>query len=484
VTFVFLIGFVGEASRYRCNDSINRANKPPSLPPRRVARPHSPCHDVPKNNSPVYGNFQDLGITVGVKEDSKIKETLESMIEKQAAPQAVEWVQEFQDDCLGTPRGFVYVQNKWKAAEKSGEWYCDQQGTKARLLFQKSPQEDMFPEKCSSTEEVKEKHVRSTNSDSSGSDTVRHEHKSGTVLAVSTCSSDIYSDVHKEHPSAKTIIKSLNSQTEKGTDRDSDFSNIEDKKGGNEVNCVKDETEKVNNVELKCNANIELEVGSTETEHYDMSGDRILNYINGDHNHFNTNTTHHKDHSDDTIVTLRKSQSGSVSMCNKHEIFHKEIKNCQIAVNCENEGLSSSQLHNERDMKGVKEETKDKVYTTNNNTVCSNISTDSSAQQETKTLFNIMYNQNMLTSGITNDVCGRAVDSAETGGCEDTVPRLNRHSDELNVLLAQLAEITSAPLLPQGAATSLVDIPKGRKPKAQTVEPSQLGPTQPKSVWK
>ncbi|XP_021915035.1 uncharacterized protein LOC110827578 isoform X2 [Zootermopsis nevadensis] len=473
-------GFVCEASRYRCNDSLNRANKPPSLPPRRVARPHSPWHDVPKNNSPVYGNFQDLGITTGIKEDSKIKETLEPMNEKQSTAQATECVQEFQDEYLGTPRGFVYVQNKWKAAEKSGEQHVDQPGTKGKLLFQKSPQRDTFPEKCSSTE-VKENHVGSEDGDSSGSDIVSHEHECGTEVVASTYSSDIYSDVHKEHVSTKTVINSLNSQNDEVMDRVSDSNNVEDKKGGNAVNCVKDETDKVNNVKLKCNVNIEQKIGSIETKHHDVSGDIIINYSNDDHNKFNINTTHQKYHSDDTVVTLRKSQSGSISMCNKHEMFLKDTKNCEVAVNYESKELPSNELRNERDRKNG---TEDNVFIMNNNTVCSNIfsiSTDSSAQQETKTLFNNVYNQNMLKSGITEDVCSRSVDSAETGGCEDAVPRLNRHSDELNLLLAQLAEITSAPLLPQCAATSLVDIPKGRKPKAQTDESSQLDATQPKS---
>jgi hypothetical protein len=421
-----------------------------------------------------------------VKDESKIKETLEPTVEKQSASQAVEWVPDFQDNYLGTPRGFVYIQNKWKVAEKSGELYCDEQGTKGTQVLQMSPQKDMFPEKCSSREEAKEKHVRSASSDSSGSDTVSHEHKSDTVLAASTCSSDIYSDVRKEHLSVKTIIRNLNSQTEKVADRGSESTNVEINKGGNEINYVKAETERVSNVDFECNANTELKVGSTETEHHEMSGNRILICINDDHSNFNTDTTYHKDHSDDTIVTLRKSQNGSISMCSKHEMFLTETESCQVAVNYESEGLSSSQLHNERGVKEVKEETKDRLYTTNNNTVCSdmfNIVADSSAQQETKTLFNTLCKQNMLISGVTNDVCGRKVDSAGRRFCEDTVPHLNRHSDELNLLLAQLAEITSAPLLPQGAASSLVDIPDGRKPKDETDETSQLGPAQPKSVW-
>lgn len=479
MTFVFLIGHVDEATRYHCNDSISRVNKPPSLPPRRVARPHSPWHDVPKNNSPIYGNFQDLGLTVGVKEESKIKETSEPTINKHSTPQAGEWVQEFQGDYLGTPCGFVYIQNKWKAVEKSCEWHHDQQESKGKLLFQASPQKDMFPKKCINAE-VKEKHVRGASSDNSGSGTVNDEHETGVVLVASTCSSDSYSDVHKEHLSAETIIKSLNSQTEKVTDSVSGSINTSYKEGDNEVNYVEDKTEKVNNVELLHSADTELKMRSMETKHHDTCGDIILNYSNANHNILNKNMMHHKDQSDDKIITPRKFQSGSVSMCNKHEVFLEGNKNCQVAVKCEDEGVSSSQHHNESNMKGVKEETKDKECTINNDTVC--ISTDSSAQQETKTLFDTVYNQNNVTSRITNDILSRTLQRAEAGVCEDIIPHLNRHSDELNLLLAQLAEITSAPLLPQGSATSLVDIPKSRKPKDQIDEPSQLGPTQPKSV--
>nr|CAD7599391.1 unnamed protein product [Timema genevievae] len=66
--------------------------KPPGLPPRRFLRPRSPWHDIPTNNSPVYGNLDDL---------------------HSASTQ-----QEITDEMLGTPQGFTFVKNKWRAAEK------------------------------------------------------------------------------------------------------------------------------------------------------------------------------------------------------------------------------------------------------------------------------------------------------------------------------------------------------------------------------
>nr|CAD7396410.1 unnamed protein product [Timema cristinae] len=66
--------------------------KPPGLPPRRFLRPRSPWHDIPTNNSPVYGNLDDL--------------------------HSASMRQEITDEMLGTPQGFTFVKNKWRAAEK------------------------------------------------------------------------------------------------------------------------------------------------------------------------------------------------------------------------------------------------------------------------------------------------------------------------------------------------------------------------------
>nr|CAD7447758.1 unnamed protein product [Timema bartmani] len=66
--------------------------KPPGLPPRRFLRPRSPWHDIPTNNSPVYGNLDDL--------------------------HSASTRQEITDEMLGTPQGFTFVKNKWRAAEK------------------------------------------------------------------------------------------------------------------------------------------------------------------------------------------------------------------------------------------------------------------------------------------------------------------------------------------------------------------------------
>ncbi|PNF14262.1 hypothetical protein B7P43_G12201 [Cryptotermes secundus] len=475
-------GPVVECSRYRCNDSINRANKPPSLPPRKVARPRSPWHDVPKNNSPISGNFQDLATAAGEKVDDMGKETLEPTIEKQSEPEFGEWDQNFQDELLGTSRGFFYIQNKWKAAEMSGEWCHDQQGSKETPLIQKSPQKETFPGNSNNAEEIKVTHEGSPSSDSVGCDTVSHEHKTGTVFAENTCTSDIYSDVHKDHLSVKKLIQSFNPHTEKVTDKPNYLYNIDDKNVDEQLNNINDKTGKVqlNNVEIKFSGNAKLDIGSTTMKHNDTTCDRILNYSNGSHNNFNIKTTDFKDLSDDIPVTLRKSQIDSTS--NKHEVPFSDTKSCQVVVSGENDSLSSSQLCSGRDIKEMEECSKDKECNTKNNFISiefCNMSTNSSSQQEIKTLFNNVYNQNMLKSGMAKDLSPRVAENAGMAHDEDITPHLNRHSDELNLLLAQLAEITSAPLLPHSAASSLVDIPEGKKPKPQAVESSQRGPTQP-----
>ncbi|XP_063220825.1 uncharacterized protein LOC134530138 [Bacillus rossius redtenbacheri] len=58
------------------------AGGPPELPPRRLVRPRSPWHDVPSNNSPIYGNCEEL----------------------------------FSDG----PQGYAVVRSRWQAAEAGG----------------------------------------------------------------------------------------------------------------------------------------------------------------------------------------------------------------------------------------------------------------------------------------------------------------------------------------------------------------------------
>jgi hypothetical protein len=483
---MFLSGPVVAFSRYRCNDGINRANKPPSLPPRRVARPRSPWHDVPKNNSPVYGNFQDLAATAVEKEDVVRKETIDMTIEKQ--PQCGEWDQDIEDELLGTPRGFVYIQNKWKAAEKSGEWCHDQESNIEKPLSENSTQKETLSVNWRNAEEIKRMGMGSSSSDNVKSDAVSHEHKTGTVFVTDTCRSDIYSVVHKDHLTAKNVTQSFNLHTEHIEDKANYLHNI-DVKAYKELNCVNDKTGQVqvNNVEMKFNGNVELNIGSTCTkrEHDGTSDYRILNYSNGSHSNFNINTTNYKDLSDDVTVNPRKSETDSVS--NKHEVLLSNTKNCQIVVSGENDTHSSIHFCSERDNKEVEEESKNKACNIKNSSISSefcNMSTNSSSQQEIKTLFNNVYNKNILTSIMPKDLSHRVAGNAGTMGNESVIPHLNRHSDELNLLLAQLAEITSAPLLPQGAASSLVDIPDGKKPKPQADDSSQLATIQPELVRK
>jgi hypothetical protein len=480
VIIVFFLDLVVVSSRYRCHDSITRENKPPSLPPRRVARPHSPWHDVPKNNSPVYGNFQDLGIITGKKKEDKNIESPEPTFEKQSTPQLSECDQEFQDELLGTHHGFVYVQNKWKAAEKSNERFHDQQGNKGKSSFQRSPQKEILPGKCSNTEEVEVKHVRITSSDHTRSDILGHEHKADSVLVANTGSLDICSDVYREHLSAKIMTKDFNLQTEKLTAKDGDLSDTYSHMVDNELSCENGERPEVpkNSAELEFNGNLKVKVGCTKTKHSDTCDDRIVNNIKGNLRTFDSNTTHHEDFSEDISVTLRKSQTHTMSVCNRSEILSNETE--------KNESFSSSLCHNATDSKELKEETKEKAHITINDCVCSDssISTDSLVSEEIKTLCNTACNQKILLNGMAKDFSDRALDTTETAGYKDTTPHLHRHSDELNLLLAQLAEITSAPLLPHGVASSLVDIPEARKPKPEANEPSLLGSTQQESVQK
>jgi hypothetical protein len=483
VTIIFLSGSVGEFSRYRCNDGINRPNKPPSLPPRRVARPRSPWHDVPKNNSPVYGNFQVLAATAVEKKDVISKETTDPNIEEESVPQFDEWDQDFQDEILGTPRGFVYVQNKWKAVEKSGEWCQDQQGNKEKPLLEKSLHKETFSTNSNNAEN-KIMHVGMSSSDSVMSDTVRHEDKAGTVFIADTCSSDIYSVAHKDRLPAKNVSLSFDEQSEKVEEKANYLCDIADEKVYKELNCINDKAGKVemNNVNIKFNDNVKHNIRST-TEHDDTFGDRILNYSSGSHNNSNINATNNKHLSDDIPLTLRESETDSPS--NKHEVLPRDTMNCQVMAGVENDSLSSSQLCSERDVKEVKEESIDKAYNIKNSSISSefcDMPTNSSSQQKINTLFNNVYNKNIQTSRMAKDLSHRVADHAETVNHKEISPHLNRHSDELNILLAQLAEITSAPLLPQGTASSLVDIPDDKKPKTKDDESFQLGPTQPELV--
>jgi hypothetical protein len=486
---MFLSGPVVEFSRYRCNDGINRPNKPPSLPPRRVARPRSPWHDVPKNNSPVYGNFQDFAATAVDKEDVVRKEIVDTITEEQSVSQCGEWDQDIQDELLGTPRGFFHIQNKWKAAEKSGEWCCCQQSNKEKPLFENSTQKETFPENCRNAEEIRVMGMVSSSGDSVRSDTVSHEHQTGTVFDTNTCRSDIYSVVHKDHLTAKKVTQNLNLHTEKVEDKHNYLYNIDDKKAYKELNCVNDKTGEVqvNNVEMKFNGNAELNIGGstcTKREDDGTSDHRILNYSKGSHNNFNINTTNYKDLSDDVTVTLRKSEIDSAS--NKDEVLLSDTKNLQVVLSSGNDNQSSINFCSERDNKEVEEQSKDKAYNIKNTSIGSefcNTSTNSS-QQEIKTLCNNVCNKNILTSRIPKDLSRRVAENAGMMGHEEVISHLNRHSDELNLLLAQLAEITSAPLLPQGAASSLVDIPDGRKPQPQADDPNQLVTVQPDLVRK
>jgi len=491
VIIVFFLDLVVVPSRYRCNDSITRENKPPSLPPRRVARPRSPWHDVPKNNSPVYGNFQDLSLFTGEKKEDKNEDSSGSTFEKQSAPLLSEWNQEFQDELLCTPHGFACVQNKWKTAEKSSESFHDQQGNKGKSSFQKSPEEKFLPGKCSNTAEVEVQHVRITSNDHAWSDILGYEHKADSVPVVNIGSSDICSDVYKEDLSVNIVTKDFNSQTEKLTTKDDNLSDTYSQMADNELSCEKWEGTKVpkNGTELQFNSNLIVKVECTKTEHSDTCGDRIVNNINGVHKNFDFNTTQREDFSDNIPVTLRKSQTDTISVCNRSEILHKEDKKFLVLVGGENEKFSSSLCHNVGDSTELKEETKDKAHSTINDCVCSDsssISSDSLVPEEIKTLCHTSCSQNMLLNGngIAKNFSDRALDTRETAGYKDTTPHLHRHSDELNILLAQLAEITSAPLMPHGVASSLCDIPEARNPKPETNEPLQLDSTQQESVQK
>jgi hypothetical protein len=489
VIIVFFLDLGVVSSRYRCNDSITRENKPPSLPPRRVARPRSPWHDVPKNNSPVYGNFQVLSIITGDKKEDKNEESPESTFETQSASPLSELDQEFQDELLGTPRGFVYVQNKWRTAEKSTERFHDQQGQKGKSSFQKSLQKEFLPGKCKNTAEVEVKHVRTTSNDHTRSDISGYEHKTDSVLVVNVGSSDICSDVYKEHSSVNIVTKGFNSQTEKLRAKDNDLNDPYSQMADNEVSCEKGEVPKVpkNNIELQSNGNLKVKVGCTKTEHSDTCDDRIVNNINGDHKNFDLNVTRHEDFLDDISVTLRKSQTDTISVCNRSEIICNETKKCLVLVSGENENFSSSPCHTAGVSTDLKEETKDEAHITVKDSVCSDsssISTDSLVPEEIKTLCSTACSQKILLNGTAKNFSDRALDTTETAGYKNTTPHLHRHSDELNILLAQLAEITSAPLMPHGVASSLVDIPEARNPKPEATEPLQLDSTQQESVQK
>ncbi|PSN32748.1 hypothetical protein C0J52_19691 [Blattella germanica] len=359
------------------SDDIQKPDIPPKLPPRKITRPPSPWHDVPTNNSPIYGNFDDLYKPMEKKPEvpSKSSET-----EK--------YDQEIEDELLGTPRGFLYIQNKWKAVERSSEQNC-----KVKSPLQKTP----IKNRTSDIGECKIKHTRSPSGGSVGKNSIKSNSSDSDRKSITGSNNEIYTDVNKL--SAKTIIKSINSQN---AQRD----------GSSRKN-----SEMCDSDPLKVSNSHEIKLDSVKSEE------------NSDYQSIDGSVT------DDSLVTLRRSFVDP-SFMNSHDIhFSKTEINLQIHP--------SSQTFSEdyRNRPGVSEKL-----------IC-----NSSSYQ--------------LQPG-TKETCSNGVKEEEY----DIMPRLNRHSDELNLLLAQLAEITSAPLLPQTAATSLVDLPEGRKSKLQpqkTAQPSQ-----------
>lgn len=385
------------------NEGIDRPNKPPKLPPRKVGRPPSPWHDVPKNNSPIYGNFDDLAVATQQENEKNVEDSSK----KQAEEKTEKWNEDIQDDLLGTPLGFAYIQNKWKAAEKSGELT-----SKGKVSpVQKSPGKNRSLER--SSEECRRKHTRSSSNSSVGKSSI-NSIKSDYSDAEQNCStSEVYTEIQRM--SAKSIIKNFNSQSNRKVE-----TTIHPHRNIDQSKC--------DSVFFKVKSNENLKVSNVN--------EVICESVRSDNHVECNNDFQNIDSAIDTTVTLRRSQD---LVCQKTELNHSPPSSQDSSTFMKGEFRSRS---------------------------------DSSTQTS-----QISHNGS-LGHGNAKEVCGNGIDDGEE---YDIMPRLNRHSDELNILLAQLAEITSAPLLPQGVATSLSDIPDGRKSKLETEkppEPSQLQPEQ------
>ncbi|XP_066995752.2 uncharacterized protein [Anabrus simplex] len=355
----------------------------PQLPPRRTRRPSSPWHDIPTNNSPVYGNFNFHSISSSenkCNEDNSV------------------WSQEMQDELLGTPQGYSYLQNKWKAAEGSVEWH--------RELRQVA-----FPV---NTRNQGPKLLNTNDSEH----VVHHDHSDGNVFktessfrnneedSVRVDSAEIYSKIDKKL--GEITNNSTQEKNEVGSKEfcEQGVKNVKQTEQKSSEVCV---VENMNYIPC-CNLNsnnitlLTLQVETSQDEHFQK--DSLMTSL----------CTQAESELDDSIISINP----SVSKRTNSELDHENI----IVLSKDQNyfgGMKDGNVHSECE--------------------CDNkITSDeipSIKKMETESNPGIVLR-------------------------EGTKEVTNRYSDELNLLLAQLAEITSAPLLSPGATKSLIDFPESK----------------------
>ena len=325
----------------------------------------------------------------------KNEKKAEELPRKQSEAKIGEWDEDIQDDLLGTPLGFAYIQNKWKAAERSGEL-----NSKGKVSPGKNRSLD------SSSEEYKGKHTRNSSSSSVGKSSIKSDFSD----AEQNCStSEVYTEIQRLR--AKSIIKNINSQSNKNVETNGPLNKITNEhKSDSEFSKVKnDDINKISKI--------------SEVRSESVRTDTCVK----------CNNVESSDFPIESAVTLRRPQEHY----QKTELNH-------------NQSLSSSH-DSSKDLRGEFRSRSD------------------SSTQTSQISFPDSLNHEYTGDGM-------------EGEDYDLMPRLNRHSDELNILLAQLAEITSAPLLPQNVATSLSDIPESRKSKLQIEKSPEASQSQPEQV--
>nr|CAD7258677.1 unnamed protein product [Timema shepardi] len=297
--------------------------KPPGLPPRRFLRPRSPWHDIPTNNSPVYGNLDDL--------------------------HSASMRQEITDEMLGTPQGFTFVKNKWRAAEKGS----------SQAQWNRELRQVAFPGRLG-------QRVLQWQGETSGGEDDKHE--------TSMCSER-----------DKNLTKSPDYQETLKARGKEEGSLVP---SGEERNRPALESKK--ELHTTCHPAVHIEKTQTVVKSTDTSGSFVF--------------VECEDTSKLPLNIERKT--------NESHIEQNEIPGMELI---EKQGKNISGTHIN--------EIEDKVKV------------------------------------------NKCIKYEETGHVEQEqlITVTKRYSDELNLLLAQLAEITSAPLLSPGVTISLVDFPENRK---------------------
>nr|CAD7427448.1 unnamed protein product [Timema monikensis] len=460
--------------------------KPPGLPPRRFLRPRSPWHDIPTNNSPVYGNLDDL--------------------------HSASMRQEITDEMLGTPQGFMFVKNKWRAAEKGSsqaQWNRELRqvafpGRLGQRVLQWQGETSGGEDDKHETSMCSERD-KNLNKSPDYQETLKARGKEeGSLVTSSEERNQPALEIKKElHTTCHPTVHIEKTQTVvKGTDTSGHFVFVE----------CEDTSKLPLNIGRKTN---ESHIEQNEIPGKELIEKQVKN-ISGTHiieiedkvkvNKYIDNCNNIESQASNTFIAEeikqieaeRKEDLGILASdyALKSENFIEQSgdKSFRKEINVEEEnikGKSCIAILN----KGI-DKTEDSVIID----VGTQIDVKNGHEDEEVQLRKYNSSVKYLTlnqSAVINepgicascrlisikgqDFCKQLIDSnepsatgakaircikyEETGHVEQEqlIPVTKRYSDELNLLLAQLAEITSAPLLSPGVTISLVDFPENRK---------------------